>query len=68
MNLLLLNSSQITNNQAVVTGRQLEHLKTVHKIEIGDSVRVGEINGLMGSGIIKSLTNDQAVLDLKLET
>jgi 16S rRNA (uracil1498-N3)-methyltransferase len=68
MNLLLLDSSQITHNQAEVTGRQLEHLKTVHKIEIGDSVRVGEINGLMGSGIIKSLTNDQAILDLKLET
>ena len=55
MNLLLLQPSQINGNEATVIGRQLEHLRTVHQLDQGSSVRVGEVNGLMGNGIIKSI-------------
>lgn len=68
MNLLLLQSSQINGSKATVTGRQLEHLISVHQVDEGSSVRVGEINGLMGSGIVKSINKEFAVLDIELDT
>lgn len=68
MNLLLLQSNQINGSQATVTGRQLEHLISVHQVDEGSSVRVGEINGLMGTGIVKSINSELAVLDIELDT
>jgi 16S rRNA (uracil1498-N3)-methyltransferase len=68
MNLLLLRSSQINGNQAEVTGRQLEHLRKIHQLDEGSSVRVGEMNGLMGTGIVKSINQDLAVLAIELDT
>ena len=68
MNLLLLQPCQINGNEATVTGRQLEHLRSVHQLDEGSSVRVGEINGLMGTGIVKLINNQRAVLDICLDT
>lgn len=68
MNLLLLQTSQIDGAQATVCGRQLEHLIGVHQIDEGSSVRVGEVNGLMGTGIVKSISQEHAVLDICLDT
>ena len=67
MNLLLLKPDQITQQTATVSGRQLEHLLVVQRVEVGDSVRVGEINGLMGQGIIKTLSAEQATLEINLD-
>lgn len=67
MNLLLLKPDQITQQTATVSGRQLEHLLVVQRVELGDSVRVGEINGLMGQGIIKTLSAEQATLEINLD-
>jgi RsmE family RNA methyltransferase len=68
MNLLLLQPSQINGSEATVTGRQLEHLRTVHQLNEGSSVRAGEVNGSMGTGIVKSINNQRAVLDICLDT
>ena len=68
MNLLLLQSSQINGTEATVTGRQLEHLTSVHQADKGGSVRVGQVNGLMGNGLIKSINTERAVLDINLDT
>lgn len=68
MNLLLLQSNQITDQQAVITGRQLEHLRLVHQQTDGSSIRVGEINGLMGTAIIEHIDNHKAVLNLTLNS
>ena len=68
MNLLLLQSSQINGTEATVTGRQLEHLNSVHQVDVGSSVRVGEVNGLMGIGIVKAINIERAILDINLDT
>ena len=65
MNMLLL-TSNITDNVYNVRDRQLRHLLDVHKAEIGDSFKVGHINGLMGTGTIVKLDNEQATLTLDL--
>ena len=68
MNLLLLKAAQITDNVATINGRQLEHLLKVQRAEIGDSVRVGLVNGPMGQAMIKTLDTQQAILHIILDT
>ncbi len=68
MNLLLLKPDQITQQSATVSGRQFEHLLTVQRAQVGDSVRIGVIDGPMGQGIIKSLGSEQATLEITLDS
>ena len=63
MNMLLLTAT-LSDNTYKVSGRQLEHLLDVHKAKIGDSFNVGHVNGLMGTGSIVQLDNEQAILTL----
>ena len=67
MNLLLLQSEQINNGVATVSGRQLQQLQEVHGCVVGDSVCVGELNGLMGTGIVSELNAQYALLQLHLD-
>lgn len=69
MNLLLLSADDLINpQQAVVTGRQLQHIKQIHRSQEGDSLAVGLINGSMGVAQITELTSEQVILDLQLTT
>jgi len=47
-------------------GRRLKHLNTVLKAQVGDDVRVGQLNGAMGKGLIRSIDSDQAIVDVCL--
>ncbi len=64
MNLLLLNPSDVTNNLARVSGRQLAQLLTVHNSAVGDTVRVGMVNGQMGNGRVRSIDAQHATLEV----
>ena len=68
MNLLLLNPQQINNDSALVTGRQLKHLISVQRAAVGDSIRVGVINGMMGQGLISALNSQSASIQFSLDT
>jgi RsmE family RNA methyltransferase len=68
MNLLLLKPEQVAQQVAIVSGRQLENLLAVQRAQVGDSVRIGLINGLMGQAIIKGLSAEQATLEINLDT
>jgi RsmE family RNA methyltransferase len=64
MNLLLLKSDNLTDNLAHISGRQLQQLIKVQRCAVGDTVRVGEINGSMGTGTIVELSDSQARLQV----
>ncbi len=67
MNLLLLNPSDfISENSVRLTGRALKHVLDVHRAEVGDTLRVGLINDLMGEGVITSLSKEFMELDVAL--
>lgn len=67
MNLLLLEESDFVEaGRVVLTGRRLQHLLQVHQAQPGDSLKVGLINGLMGSGTLLSLDDRQADLRVDL--
>ena len=67
MNLLLISEDQCNDPIVTVSGRQLEHLLSVQRAQVGDSVRIGRLNGLMGCGIIKTLNADLATLEINLD-
>nr|WP_298142071.1 16S rRNA (uracil(1498)-N(3))-methyltransferase [uncultured Pseudomonas sp.] len=67
MNLLLLEDADFIDAERVrLSGRRLKHLQEVHRAEVGDSLRVGRVNGLMGSGQLLSLTAEYAELSVTL--
>lgn len=67
MNLLLLDSTEITSNTATLTGRRAEHLLKVLRVTPGDTVRVGEVNGNIGSGRVLAIEGETVRLALELE-
>ncbi len=68
MNLLLFSDTdRLQANRIAVKGRRLQHLRQVHRARAGDTLRVGEIDGLMGTAEILSIGNDEAVLEVVLD-
>lgn len=68
MNLLLLEDGDfIADDRVLLSGRRLKHLHEVHRAEAGDSLRVGRLNGLMGSGQLLRLEADEAELSIQLD-
>lgn len=68
MNLLLLEDSDfIADDRVLLTGRRLKHLHEVHRAEVGDSLRVGRLDGLMGSGQLLRLNAEHAEISVQLD-
>ena len=68
MNLLLFKKNQLSGDRLTVSGRQLEQLTQVQRCAAGDSVRVGEIDGLAGTGTVIELNNSTAILQVDLNS
>ena len=67
MNLMLLEPGDFTApGQVRLSGRRLTHLNEVHRAEVGDTLRVGLLNGLMGQGVLTSLSESVAELSVTL--
>lgn len=66
--LLLLPSDLLSDRTARLEGRRLEHLRQVHRAEVGDALRVGLLGGALGQGTVRRLTDTEAELDLSLES
>ena len=68
MNLLLLEEADfIAADRVVLRDRRLTHMQEVHRSEVGDSLRVGRINGLMGSAELLRLEAGEAELRVTLD-
>lgn len=70
MNRLLLDQSDLLSanpQRATIDGDRLRHLREVLKVETGDSVRAGMINGACGQGIVAALSDSTAELELTLD-
>lgn len=69
MNLILLFDGDFTGADRVrLTGRRVEHLRTVHKATVGDTLRVGVIDGNVGIGRIVGATPEAVELSVTLDT
>ena len=68
MNLILLHDADfISASEVRLTGRRLQHILEVHRAEVGDELRVGKVDGLLGSGRIVALSKEQLVLEVQLD-
>lgn len=68
MNLILLFDDDFVGNQHVrLLGRRARHVLTVHRARVGDALRVGRVNGALGSGVITSLTDAALEMDVVLD-
>lgn len=56
-----------SSGDLLVTGRQRKHLDDVHKAVAGDTVRVGLLNGRIGSALIESIDRQSARLQFTLD-
>lgn len=68
MNLILLHDEDFTDQGLVqLRGRRLQHILKIQRATIGDRLRVGMINGLIGTGKITSLTDHELGMEIQLE-
>ena len=68
MNLLLLEEADfIAADRVVLRDRRLTHMQEVHRSEVGDSLRVGRIGGLMGNAKLLRLESGEAELQISLD-
>ncbi len=67
MNLLLLEPGELSvEGAARLTGRRLEHVRSVLKLKVGDPLRVGVVGGLMGEAKVQSIDTQALVLTATL--
>lgn len=52
----------------IVTGRQRQHLNEVHRVKVGDTIRVGLLDGQMGKATVTAFDETQAHLHFTLDT
>lgn len=68
MNLLLLEEADfIAADRVALRDRRLVHMQEVHRVAVGDSLRVGRIGGLMGSARVLHLQAGEAQLQVSLD-
>ena len=67
MNLILLTPSDFTEEHTVrLIGRRCRHIHDVHQASQGTVLRVGLLNGRMGTGVVQSVSADAVLLKVSL--
>ena len=67
MNIVVLNRSDWLDERRVrLVDRRADHIRSVLRAAVGDSIRVGELNGDVGQGRICALDEDAVVLEVDL--
>ena len=68
MNILVLNPSDWLDERNVrLVDRRADHIRSVLRAAVGDSLRVGELNGDLGQGCIRALDAEAVVLEVDLK-
>ncbi|MHC2146080.1 16S rRNA (uracil(1498)-N(3))-methyltransferase [Pseudomonas sp. 210_17 TE3656] len=68
MNLLLLEEADfIAADRVVLADRRFTHMQEIHRVAVGDSLRVGRIGGLMGEARVLRLEGHEAELSVSFD-
>ena len=65
MNLLLIDPININNNQSVICEAKSWHILNILKLKTGDKIRVGIINGKIGTGKILSTASGRVTIEIE---
>ena len=67
MNLILLDPSDFTAaDRVVLYGRRHTHVREVHRVAVGDTLRVGLVGGKLGTGTVVTLERERLTLEVTL--
>jgi len=67
VNLILLEDTDfVAPHQVRLDGRRHRHLRKILRIDVGDFVRVGRLNGAIGRGRVDELDSESVVLSVEL--
>lgn len=67
MNLILTTpEDHITENCVRLNDRRFQHIRQIHAPSAGDSLKVGELNGKIGTGKVMELSDQEIILELDL--
>lgn len=65
MNLLLLEEADfVAADRVVLADRRFTHMQEIHRVTVGDNLRVGRINDLMGKATVLRLETHEAELEV----
>ncbi|MFJ1340833.1 16S rRNA (uracil(1498)-N(3))-methyltransferase [Pseudomonas caricapapayae] len=68
MNLLLLEEADfIAADRVVLADRRFTHMQEIHRVAVGDTLRVGRIGGLMGEAQVLRLEGHEAELSVSFD-
>jgi 16S rRNA (uracil1498-N3)-methyltransferase len=69
VNLLLLDAADVPSERAKVTltDRRADHIRSVLRASVGDRIRVGRLDGLIGSARLTEISTTRVVLDVVLD-
>ena len=68
MNLLLLEEADfVSADRVVLADRRFTHMQEIHRVAVGDHLRVGRINGLMGQATVLRLEKHEAELEVTFD-
>ena len=66
LNLLLFTAAELHNNKVVLSGRRAEHIRSVLRLDLGGQLRVGEVNGMIGTAVINRIDRESVHLAVSL--
>jgi RsmE family RNA methyltransferase len=69
LNLILLADEDFDAGTSTVRlhGRRLQYVRTVHRAQVGERLRVGVVDGAVGSGLITALGDDELAMAVTLD-
>lgn len=65
MNLILISTDEVKDGVAELSGRRARHLHKVLRARIGDSLKIGLVNGLVGRGLVREISRERVVLEIE---
>ncbi len=68
MNLLLFTADERQDDRVVLSGRRAEHIRSVLRLDLGDQLRVGEVNGRIGTAVINRIDRESVHLAVSLSS
>nr|WP_269803136.1 16S rRNA (uracil(1498)-N(3))-methyltransferase [Pseudomonas asiatica] len=65
--LLLEEADFVSADRVVLADRRFTHMQDIHRVAVGDNLRVGRINGLMGKATVLRLEKHEAELEVAFD-
>lgn len=67
MNLIVLVEQDYIGSERVrLSDERFNHIRRIHQSQVGDRLRVGQLNGLMGEGLIEHISDTEVEISVQL--